>query len=209
MTEQTWWAVGIAAVLLSAVIGFFIGRQSGGARRRVSELEGEITRQQEEIAGYKREVEAHFDKTATLFVSMAGSYKNLFEHLSSGYEKLSEGSARDLFKQRFAAVLLEGASEETLQAAAEPSRAAEGADATESPADEPAGEARPESVEAPADTPAQVEPRADAQSEITAGTPERTPEEHVDHEPAPTEDAVRDLSDGAEAIKPQAGGESR
>jgi len=60
----------------------------------------------QEIEGYRKEVETHFDKTATLFVSMAGSYKELFEHLSSGYEKLSSGSARTLFQQRVDALLV-------------------------------------------------------------------------------------------------------
>lgn len=108
MTEQMGWVLAIAAVILAAVIGFFVGRRSGSSKERIEELETEVTRQKEEISIYKQEVESHFDKTATLFVSMAGSYKDLFEHLSSGYEKLSEGSARELFKERVASLLLEG-----------------------------------------------------------------------------------------------------
>ncbi len=108
MSGQTWWVVAIVAVVVAGVIGFFVGRQSGGAKQRIEELEGELQRQKDEVAGYKREVESHFDKTATLFVSMAGSYKELFEHLSSGYERLSAGGARDVFKERVTALLLDG-----------------------------------------------------------------------------------------------------
>ena len=106
MTEQTWWLVGALATLIAAAIGFFVGRSFGGAKKRVDELEAEVARQKDEISGYKREVESHFDKTASLVASMAGSYKDLFEHLSSGYEKLSSGSTRDLFRERVTGLLL-------------------------------------------------------------------------------------------------------
>ena len=105
---ETMWIVAIAAVVVGAVAGFFIGRSTGGSKERITELETEVSRHKEEIAEYKKEVETHFDKTATLFVDMAGSYKALFEHLSADYEKLSEGSARELFKERVSAMLLEG-----------------------------------------------------------------------------------------------------
>lgn len=108
MTEDTWWLVGIVAVLAAAVIGFFVGRNSGGARKRVEVLEEEVSRQKEELADYRREVESHFDQTATLFGSLAGSYKELFDHLSSGYEKLSGGSARQLFRGKVGGLLLGG-----------------------------------------------------------------------------------------------------
>lgn len=108
MTGQTWWVVAVVAIVVAGVIGFFIGRQTGGTKQRIEELESELESQKEEIRGYRKQVETHFDKTATLFVSMAGSYKELFEHLSSGYEKLSAGSARELFKERVTALLLDG-----------------------------------------------------------------------------------------------------
>lgn len=104
---ETMWVVAIVAAVVAAGAGFFIGRSTGGSKERIAELETEVSRRNEEIAEYKKEVETHFDKTATLFVDMAGSYKALFEHLSADYEKLSEGSARELFKERVSAMLLE------------------------------------------------------------------------------------------------------
>lgn len=102
------WVVVVVVAVIAAVAGFFIGRRGGNEKARIEELETEVSRQKEELTTYKQEVEAHFDKSASLFVSMAGSYKSLFEHLSTGYEKLSEGSARELFKERVTALLLDG-----------------------------------------------------------------------------------------------------
>ena len=107
---DTMWVVAIAAVIIGAVAGFLIGRSTGGSKERIVELETEVSRHKEEIAEYRKDVETHFDETATLFVDMAGSYKALFEHLSADYEKLSEGSARELFKDRVSAMLLEDGS---------------------------------------------------------------------------------------------------
>jgi uncharacterized membrane-anchored protein YhcB (DUF1043 family) len=107
MTEQTLLLIGGLAVFLAALIGFVVGRSPiGGKTKRVAALEAEVSRQQDEIAGYRRDVESHFDKTATLVASMAGSYKDLFEHLSSGYEHLSSGSARQLFRDRVVGLLV-------------------------------------------------------------------------------------------------------
>lgn len=106
LTPQTAWLIAISAVVIVGIIAFFIGRKTAGTRERIDALEAELDRKQQEVAGYRKEVEAHFDKTATLFVSMAGSYKELFEHLSTDYEKLSTGSARELFQQRVDALLI-------------------------------------------------------------------------------------------------------
>ncbi len=154
MTEQTWWLVGVAAVLAAAVIGFLLGRSKfGGAHKRVEALEAEVLRQKEELSGYRREVEFHFDKTASLVASMAGSYKDLFEHLSSGYEQLSSGSARQLFKDRVVGQLVGTAA-----------GVAAGVAAADELASEPAevGEATEEPVTDAADAAAEPAPAADA-----------------------------------------------
>lgn len=118
MTPQTVWLLVIGAAVLVAALAFFIGRSSaGGGQARIDELEAELRAKQaemetalqakqQEMESYRKDVEAHFDRTATLFVSMAGSYKGLFEHLSDGYERLSTGSARELFQQRVDALLI-------------------------------------------------------------------------------------------------------
>lgn len=105
MNEQAWWVIAIVAVVTSGVIGFFIGRAGGAGRGRVDELEEALAREKAALEAYKEKVDAHFDKTAGLFVSMAGSYKSLFEHLANGYEALAPGGARGVFKERIETML--------------------------------------------------------------------------------------------------------
>lgn len=114
MTEQAWWVVAIVAVVISGALGYFIGRPNSESRSRVEELEGELARHKAEMDTYRSSVDAHFEQTAGLFVSMAGSYKALFEHLAVGYDKLAPGTSRDLFKEKVAALLLDAPGREVL-----------------------------------------------------------------------------------------------
>ena len=59
--------------VIVGVIAFFVGRSSAGTKGRIDELEAELARKSEEAERYRKEVDAHFDKTATLFVSMEPS----------------------------------------------------------------------------------------------------------------------------------------
>jgi len=120
------WVIAIAAAALAAGAagGFFIGRSRSQAVERVRALESEVARQQAELAGYRQDVEAHFDKTASLFVDMAGSYKAVFEHLATDYERLSDGTARERLKARIGALLLDDASARELLDKAEPAEPA-------------------------------------------------------------------------------------
>ena len=180
-TEQIWMGVGLAVVLLAGFGGYFIGRSLGGSGKRVSELESEVERQKEEVAEYKKTVESHFDKSATLFVSMAGSYKEMFEHLSSGYEKLSEGSARELFKERVDALLVGGVSDERLLSSGE----VQGA--TEADAQNPPDEAETPADDAKQTPEAQEASRAQPADEVPEDVPETPPNVAAD---APSPDAA-------------------
>ncbi|AVR90004.1 YhcB family protein [Thauera aromatica] len=108
MTPQTAWLLAISAVIVAALIGFFVGRRFGAGKARIDELEAELGRQQDEVDRYRAEVAAHFDQTATLFVSMADSYRALSEHLSAGYEKLSSAPSHAPFPQRIEALQVVG-----------------------------------------------------------------------------------------------------
>ncbi|MCB1960822.1 MAG: DUF1043 family protein [Rhodocyclaceae bacterium] len=172
--------IAIAGAVVAIIIGFLIGRVTSEPKKNVTELEAEITRQKDEMASYKREVESHFDTTASLFVSMAGSYKDLFEHLSTDYEKLSDGSARELFRERVDALLLGQADDQKLLDH-EGDAPADGA-AAKPPADEPA----PEATEKPDDVP-QDEVSASANTPADVAS---SPDETASPGAAPTEDDV-------------------
>ncbi|TVO67916.1 YhcB family protein [Denitromonas ohlonensis] len=108
--EYEMWMIVVGVGLVTLVLGFMLGRIFSGNKSRMVELQMELDRAQTELTDYKQDVEAHFDKTASLFVSMAGSYKDLFDHLSSGSERISAGPARKRFRERVDAMLLgEGA----------------------------------------------------------------------------------------------------
>ena len=176
MTPQTAWLIAISAVVIVGVVAFFIGRSSAGTKDRIDELEAELSSKKAEVEGYRKEVEQHLDKTATLFVSMAGSYKDMFEHVSSGYEKLSTGSARELFQQRVDALLIgagrstgEGGEAGKLLGGAALAGAAGAASATEAASAAAAGATTESGTEA-----AQTETAAPAQTSepTTEGLPE-------------------------------------
>ena len=176
MTPQTAWLIAISAVVIVGVVAFFIGRSTAGTKDRIDELEAELSSKKAEVEGYRKEVEQHLDKTATLFVSMAGSYKDMFEHVSSGYEKLSTGSARELFQQRVDALLIgagrstgEGGEAGKLLGGAALAGAAGAASATEAAYAAAAGATTESGTEA-----AQTETAAPAQTSepTTEGLPE-------------------------------------
>lgn len=188
ITPQTAWLLAISAVVIVGIIAFFVGRKTAGTKDRIDELEAELERKQEEVAGYRKDVEAHFDKTATLFVSMAGSYKALFEHLSTDYEKLSTGSARELFQQRVDALLIgagrgadEGGEAGKLLGAGAAATAAAGA-ATESGAETaPTETAEAAQASEPA-TEGRAEPEAPSDSTADAGSQGAAPAAQPDSE---------------------------
>lgn len=170
MTEQAWWVVALVAVIITGVIGFFIGRQTASSKERIDELEEALNREKAALSDYRDKVDAHFDKTAGLFVSMAGSYKDLFEHLSSGYENLAPGASRELFKDRVSTLLLESrapdptpaqsVADETVGAVNDPAPAEAAAPATEA-------EAPAVSAEQVVETAGDVAPSAVEQSGLT------------------------------------------
>ncbi|MCZ4304819.1 DUF1043 family protein [Zoogloeaceae bacterium G21618-S1] len=172
--EYEMWMVVVGVGLVTLVLGFMLGRIFSGNKSRMVELQMELDRKQTELTDYKQDVEAHFDKTASLFVSMAGSYKDLFDHLSSGSERISAGPARKRFRERVDAMLLgEAADARQLTdgvAAAAATGAALAADA-----------ANAEEVEAAL---ADVSTPVPADETVASSTAETTPEPELSDETA-------------------------
>lgn len=104
------WGILILAIIFSALIGFTIGRRKApGGQDEINKLmqehEQQICQTQAELTAYQNQVHQHYDQTATLFKGMAGSYKELFDHLSVGYEQLGNLSDQRVLPERAGALL--------------------------------------------------------------------------------------------------------
>ncbi|HLW05765.1 MAG TPA: DUF1043 family protein [Azoarcus sp.] len=108
MTGDTVWLALVGVALVAGVIGFLLGRGGKSGSKHVKECERKIAEKEAELLRYREEVKSHFDQTASLFVSMAGSYKEFFEHLSGGYEKLADDASKERFRERVAMKLTDG-----------------------------------------------------------------------------------------------------
>ena len=100
----------IVAVIVAALIGFAIGRRMNvdnqeAIRQLNAEHDQQMLEKQAEIDAYRDKVHEHFDKTASLFVNMAGSYKELFDHVSAGYDQLGELGMDKKLPERAGALL--------------------------------------------------------------------------------------------------------
>jgi len=110
MTTNEMWGIVIIAAIFAALIGFILGRRKApGGKAEISNLIGEyeqkLNQQQAELDSYKSQVHTHYDQTATLFKDMAGSYKKMFDHLSTGNEQLGNLSEQRVLPERAGALL--------------------------------------------------------------------------------------------------------
>ena len=71
---------GVVGLLLGCLIGIWL------ERRKMPDVEA----LKAEHAGYRREVETHFEKTAQLAHQMADNYRNMYQHLAQGAVSLCE-----------------------------------------------------------------------------------------------------------------------
>jgi uncharacterized membrane-anchored protein YhcB (DUF1043 family) len=104
------WAVLILAIIFSSLIGYLIGRRKapGGKneiKNLMQEYEEQLSQKQDELETYQHLVHQHYDTTADLFKNMAGSYKELFDHLSVGQEHLGNLSDKRILPERAGALL--------------------------------------------------------------------------------------------------------
>ncbi len=87
MSTFSWLFVLLVAILVS----FVAGRMAAPRTGRLKSLEQERDAANAELRRYREEVSAHFEKTATLFNEVTGSYRNLYEHLAEGSQRLGLG----------------------------------------------------------------------------------------------------------------------
>lgn len=110
MTSIELWAIGIVAVVIAGIIGFLVGRrQPIGSPEQLKQLteahERQLAQTQAEFDAYREEVHSYHEKTANLFVSMAAPYKEMFDHLTEGYDKLGNFTERKVLPDRAGALL--------------------------------------------------------------------------------------------------------
>ncbi len=110
MSTATIWTIFALGVIFAALIGFAIGRrQAPGGSAQLRDLQEEhneqLAQKQMELEAYQQEVHEHYHKTASLFKEMAGSYKELFDHLSTGSDKLGDFSDQRILPERAGALL--------------------------------------------------------------------------------------------------------
>lgn len=110
MTTTTIWTIFVLGLIFAALMGFALGRrQSPGGSAQLKEMEDlheqELAQKQLELEAYQQKVHDHYNKTANLFKDMAGSYRELFDHLSVGYEQLGDHSDQRVLPERAGALL--------------------------------------------------------------------------------------------------------
>ncbi len=86
--EISIWAwMGTAIIFaIGGATGFFISRQIKD--KRTLELEEKLTTARNELAGYRGDVNQHFLKTSLLLGKLTNNYREVYEHLATGAQKL-------------------------------------------------------------------------------------------------------------------------
>lgn len=86
----------IVALIVGAVIGFFIGRRTADDQKQIRDLKGELANSRSEHEAYRQQVNNHFQKTSELFGRLTDNYKTVFLHLAEGSQELCSSEAAKL-----------------------------------------------------------------------------------------------------------------
>ena len=78
----------IVALIVFAVLGIYIGTRISSDKKRIRELEAELSDTTKELEGYRSKVNNHFKKTSELFTQMTSTYKAVYLHLAEGSHEL-------------------------------------------------------------------------------------------------------------------------
>lgn len=117
--EGYMWLILISMLGVGALFGFVIGRSKGDVSApKVRELEKSLHQANEEMRGYRAQVTAHFEKTATLFNQLTNDYREVYEHLANSSNTLCGAEAAKLKSLTADKNVLEGQSEKAEQESA-------------------------------------------------------------------------------------------
>lgn len=95
MTTIAWLVALVVCFALGIVLGRFMAPGTEKARR----LEQERDEARAELKRYRDDVRSHFEKTASLFNQVTGTYRQLYEHLAEGSERLGTGESARLLER--------------------------------------------------------------------------------------------------------------
>ncbi|MBL1432802.1 MAG: YhcB family protein [Gammaproteobacteria bacterium] len=89
----------IAGILfiVGLTVGGIAGRWRGKHDNKSLELEKEVGQLKTDMNQYRDEVGQHFNKTGELFNTMTQNYRDIYEHLATGAQKLSNDKT-DVFQ---------------------------------------------------------------------------------------------------------------
>ena len=85
------WLIGIAALVVGALIGYLMGRSGGGNSQAA--LAEQLNDARTELENYKQDVAKHFEGTAELVNNLTNSYKDVHQHLADGAQNLCQSEA--------------------------------------------------------------------------------------------------------------------
>lgn len=91
MEQSSVWIIGIVALAIGALIGYLIGRANSDNGQQ-KELMEQLEETQQELNGYKAQVDNHFIRTAELVNNLTESYKEVHEHLANSAQTLCKDS---------------------------------------------------------------------------------------------------------------------
>jgi len=89
--ELSWvWIIGLITFACGIACGIGIAYLMPGYRRRTQELQEKLQSLQQEFDNYHDQVGQHFLKTSELVQKMTESYRDVYEHLSTGSQALCQ-----------------------------------------------------------------------------------------------------------------------
>lgn len=89
MGTVEWIVLASVGVLVGLGLGFFLGRLGGkGSSQKLADVEAELEE-------YRQEVSQHFSRSAEHFQAIGRQYRELYEHMAAGSEKLCVGAPTD------------------------------------------------------------------------------------------------------------------
>lgn len=92
-------AVGLGAIIIGIAIGLLIAQRTAPSRQSQRELENHLTEMQQQQQNYQHEVTEHFAETSQLLDQLAGSYRDVHNHLAKGAQILAGESAADAIQK--------------------------------------------------------------------------------------------------------------